>query len=230
MFAGEPGSGKTYLALWHAIQWTTFHNLRGLYFAADVSEVMVAARVAAALTAKTVKECEAEIVAGEGPATESLSQVSGLEFSFMPEITVEGMDLEVQAFGEKWGCWPDFSVVDNLSDVESEGADEWGSLRDTTKWLTHFAKATDTAVLALHHVNEGLFKPPHCPPRSAVAGKVNRKQSLIVTVGEYQEATNILPVAFVKNRSGRQRKDGKTTLSVKADLERAQFSDLGSAA
>ena len=43
MIAGQPGAGKSSIALWHATQWVSRHNLRGIYFSADSSELVQAA-------------------------------------------------------------------------------------------------------------------------------------------------------------------------------------------
>ena len=47
MIAGQPGAGKSLLALWHAIHWANEHGLKGIYFSADSAELGQASRALA---------------------------------------------------------------------------------------------------------------------------------------------------------------------------------------
>src|SRR5690606_34025672 len=101
------------------------------------------------------------------------------------------------AFVEAWGTWPDFIIVDNLTDVDGQSDDEWGTLRKVMKNLVSMARETGAHVLVLHHTSED-YKDDPCPPRKALQGKVAQKQSLVLTVGASDGKAQ--PVCPVKNR------------------------------
>lgn len=199
MIAGQPGSGKSSIALWLVTQWVARHGLRGIYFSADSSELVQAGRALAMVSeGVTTALAEQRLETGDEHSLEMLhGKLHGLGWCFDPDITYEVMVEEVQAFEELWGCLPDFLVIDNLTDVDGQAEDEWGTLRRVMKGLTALARSTGAHVLVLHHTSEE-FKDDPCPPRKAIQGKVSQKQSLVITVGEGDGRKK--PVCVVKNR------------------------------
>src|SRR5690606_22824273 len=180
-------------------QWVARHGLRGIYFSADSSELVQAARSLAMVSPfLPTEEAEQRVESGDDTALQTLhDELDGLAWSFEPDITYEVMELEVQAFIETWGTTPSFIVVDNLTDVEGQADDEWATLRRVMKNLVVLARVTGAHVLVLHHTSED-FKDDPCPPRKAIQGKVSQKQSLVLTVGGVQNGKQ--PVCPVKNR------------------------------
>ncbi len=59
-------------------------------------------------------------------------------------------------------------VVDNLMDVATDGGEEFASMRAIMKELKYLARATNSAVVVLHHTSEAVLGTP-CQPRSARA-------------------------------------------------------------
>lgn len=199
MIAGQPGSGKSSIALWMVTQWVSRHGLRGIYFSADSSELVQAGRALAMVsTGVPTALAEQRLEEGDEYSLDVLhSKLHGLGWCFDPDITYEVMVEEVEAFEELWGCLPDFLVIDNLTDVDGQAEDEWGTIRRVMKGLTGLARATGAHVLVLHHSSEE-FKDEPCPPRRAIQGKPSQKQSLVLTVGEGDGRRK--PVCPVKNR------------------------------
>ena len=199
MIAGQPGAGKSSIALWHATQWVSRHGLRGVYFSADSSELVQAGRALAMVSQGVSTELAEQRLTGEDDhSLEHLhTSLDGLAWSFEPDITYDLMTLEIEAFLEAWGTFPDFVVVDNLTDVDGQSEDEWGTLRKVMKNLVALARLTGAHVLVLHHTSED-YKDDPCPPRKALQGKVAQKQSLVLTVGASDGKTQ--PVCPVKNR------------------------------
>lgn len=199
MIAGQPGAGKSSIALWLATQWVSRHGMRGVYFSADSSELVQAGRALAMISQGVSTELAEERLKGEDDyALEKLHvDLDGLAWCFEPDITYKLMELEILAFQEAWGTHPDFVVVDNLTDVDGQEEDEWGSMRRVMKGLVGLARATGAHVLVLHHTSED-FKDDPCPPRKAIQGKVAQKQSLVLTIG--QSDGRVQPVCAVKNR------------------------------
>ena len=211
MIAGQPGAGKSLLALWHAVHWAEEHGLKGIYFSADSAELGQAARTLAMVMQNlSVSEAEAMIEREDEWALQRMSKVNNLYWSFEDDLSYENINDEIQAFVELWGVCPDFIIVDNLTDVEGQSDDEWATQRRALKALVQLARKTDAATLVLHHTSEDpKIKEDPCPPRSAIQGKCNQKPALILTVADkgYKR-----PVACVKNRYGQSDKTGRNAL------------------
>lgn len=207
MIAGEPGSGKSLLALWHALDWAEHHNLRGIYFSADSAELGQAAR-ALSMTKMNLSVTESEqLFKREDPiALDAMWELNNLCWSFEDDLSYDNINDEVEAFTELWGSHPDFIVVDNLTDVEGQAEDEWATQRRALKALVQLARHTDSATLVLHHTSEE-FKSDPCPPRKAIQGKCSQKPALILTLADRGDKR---PVAVVKDRFGKADKTGST--------------------
>lgn len=199
MIAGQPGAGKSSIALWLSTQWVSRHGLRGVYFSADSSELVQAGRALAMVSQGVSTELAEQRLSDEDDHSMEVlhERLDGLAWCFEPDITYDLMELEILAFLEAWGENPDFIIVDNLTDVDGQAEDEWGTLRRVMKGLVGLARFTGAHVLVLHHTSED-FKDDPCPPRKALQGKVAQKQSLVLTVGSSDGKTQ--PICAVKNR------------------------------
>ena len=78
-------------------------------------------------------------------------------------------------------------------------------MRAIMKELKFLARATNAAVIVLHHTSEAVQGTP-CQPRSALQGKVAQLPALICTLGV---AGTSMAVAPVKNRYGRASASGE---------------------
>ena len=216
MIAGQPEAGKSLVALWHAVQWVTHHNRRGIYLSADSAELGQAAR-ALAMKVNNLSASDAERLL-EDEDEWALNQMEGLNnlsWSFEDDLSYENINEEVEAFVELWGTTPDFIIVDNLTDVEGQAEDEFATLRRAMKALVQLARATDAAVIVLHHTTEDpKYDGDPCPPRSAIFGKVSQKPALVFTVAN---RGNQRPLACVKNRFGPSDKSGRTATWLRLD-------------
>lgn len=208
MIAAQPAAGKSLFALWHACAWAQ-QGLRGIYFSADSAELGQAARALAMVMMNlSVSEAEALLEKEDPWATDNLSKIDNLSWSFEDDLSYENIDAEIQAFQELWGCAPDFVIVDNLTDVEGQAEDEWATQRRALKALTQLARQTDAAVIVLHHTSEDdRIKEDPCPPRKAIQGKCSQKPALILTLSDWGPRR---PVAVVKYRYGMSDKSGRS--------------------
>lgn len=224
MVAGQPEAGKSLFALWHAVQWATNHNLRGIYLSADSAELGQAAR-ALAMKVMNLPASDAEKMLEEEDewALLQMEGLNNLSWSFEDDLSYENINEEVEAFVELWGTTPDFIIVDNLTDVEGQAEDEFATLRRAMKALTQLARATDSAVIVLHHTSEDpKFEGDPCPPRSAIFGKVSQKPALVFTVANRGDRR---PVACVKNRFGPSDKSGKTATWLRLDSSTLHYAE-----
>lgn len=208
MIAGQPGAGKSLLALQLALGWVE-QGLRGIYFSADSAELGQASRaLAMSVMNLSVREAEQMLEREDEWAIEKMGVLNNLCWSFEDDLSYDNIDEEVQAFVELWGCYPDFIVIDNLTDVEGQAEDERGSQSRALKALVQLARHTDAATLVLHHTSEDdRYKENPCPPRKAIMFKVSAKPALILTVADHGPRR---PVACVKDRYGKADKTGQT--------------------
>lgn len=227
LIAGQPGAGKSLMALWHALGWIR-HDLRGIYFSADSAELGQASRsLAMWMTGVSVKEAELMLEREDEWAVGAMEQMNNLFWSFEDDLTYDSIDDEIQAFWELWGSPPDFVIVDNLTDVEGQAEDEWGTQRRAMKALVQMARATDSATVVLHHTTEDdRIKEDPCPPRKAIVGKVSQKPALILTTADKGDRR---PVAVVKDRFGRSDKSGQTAEWFRLDEDSLKWYESGPA-
>jgi len=116
-----------------------------------------------------------------------------------PGWDADDIELEIEAFYELNGQYPELVVVDNLLDCTHSDGDEWASMRSLLREFKWWARETGAAFLVLHHTSEAVSGNP-APPRSAIQGKVAQTPALILTVANTTEG--FMCVAPVKNRYG----------------------------
>jgi replicative DNA helicase len=222
MIAGQPGAGKSLLALWLAVHWAQ-QGLRGIYFSADSAELGQAARALSMVMMNLpVREAEQMLENEDDWALEGVAKINDLFWSFEDDLSYENIDDEIQAFIELWGTCPDFIVVDNLTDVEGQSEDEWATQRRALKALVQLARKTDAAMVVLHHTSEDpRQKEDPCPPRSAIQGKCSQKPAVILTVADRGSRR---PVACVKNRYGSSDKTGQSANWFRLDEDTLHWS------
>jgi predicted ATP-dependent serine protease len=215
MIAGMPGAGKSALALHIAVH----AQVPTLYFAADTSRHTMQVRTDAMLTGRPMT------VAEEQPCgADVLSRSEHIAWSFDASPSSEDVRLEVAAFEEVHGMEPELIVVDNLIDLAEGGGDEWQALRATMKELKVLARDTQSSVLVLHHVSEGLKNMLFAPPRSSIQGKVAQLPALILTL-DSQTSAGSMTVGVVKNRYGAAAANGSYGVTLDIDLGSMSIQD-----
>lgn len=201
MIAGAPGAGKSTLALDIA----TRSGVPTLYCSADTHAHTVSLRLLANLSGREQAAIEPHM---NNPQYEqwvktTLAPSSHIRWCFESAPTIQRIEQEIDAFHELYGDTPDMVVVDNLTDVISDGQDEWGGMRTLLKDMKFLARFHDTAFLVLHHTSEGWNMQagtPHTPPRQALQGKVAQTPALVLTVSNHDPGW--LYVCPVKSRYG----------------------------
>ncbi|AYY11587.1 hypothetical protein EF847_01455 [Actinobacteria bacterium YIM 96077] len=219
--SAQSGVGKSKLALWMAVRWVVDHNLVGLYFSADSPERVQTVRALSMLNGQSTEKSEAQYRATE---FDDLERLQGLEWSFEPDITFDAIEEEIAAFDEKWGATPDFIIMDNLFDVETDAADEWAAVREASRTLAGVGWRTNSAVIGLHHVSDGEYKSV-CPSRDRVLGKASVKQSLMLTMGDHDPQRG-QPVAVVKHRHGPSDRSGNSAVWIPHNPQTMTFGDI----
>jgi replicative DNA helicase len=201
MFAGIPGVGKSTLALALALKM----KVPTLYISADTNAHTMAMRLASMISGKNQTDVEHMLENDVGWTKATLSKGSHIVWSFDSSPTLQDIDEEVQAFEELWGCPPTAIFIDNLMDIATDGGEEFASMRAIMKELKYLARATNAAIVILHHTSEAVDGKP-CQPRSALQGKVAQLPALICTLGVVGTSMAVAPV---KNRYGKADANGQ---------------------
>lgn len=173
--------------------------------------------------------------AGELAKSDNLERIyaivgnSPVRFSYNPSPTPASIELEVNAYKELYGCFPELIVVDNALDVVLENYEDQAQSLDTLMaWLHDLARSTQSCVIVLHHVT-GPYNDANQPiPLSGVKGQVGRVPELIMTLhkgmGEYGEPDE-LRVSTVKNRGQKADPSGSQFDSLSFDGFRMAITD-----
>ena len=201
VIAGQPGRGKTLLALWYAVH----SGVNTLYFSADSDQGTIFNRALATYLEEPVSEIKARRALDTkdprrielGEAAWDLSQ--RLRIQPDPSPTMDDIFEEVLAYVELTGDTPELIVIDNASNVVSLHENEWTGLRDTLRACHSLARDSESALLLLHHTSEGIGNPTRPGPMKATMGKVNALPEMILTVAMDGARYH---VAAVKNRDG----------------------------
>lgn len=212
LIAGQPGRGKTLLALWYAVRC----GEPVLYISADSDMGTVANRAAAVLMNKTVSDVKdmRESEAASEVEAELAALTRRLRIDPDPNPTIDGIYEEVLAFVELMGTTPSLIVIDVLMNVHADHDNEWTGMRDAMSAFHTLARESESAVVVLHHTSEDASSPTRPGPMKSIMGKVNQLPELILTVAMDGDHYN---VAAVKNRDGSADPKAESPLTVYVD-------------
>lgn len=219
MIAGQPGAGKSTIALTLALR----SGVRTLYFAADTSAHTMALRSLAALTNRPQPEIEKWMADDPVWAKSTLTAHTGhIRWCFDSAPSLDDIRDEIAVYEEVMGDSPELIIVDNAIDVTHQDGDEWSSLRSLMRELKWWARDTEAAILVLHHTSEGTEGHP-CPPRRAIHGKVSQTPALIVTVADQP---GFMALCAVKNRNGKADSSGQDASYLVYNPETMLLADI----
>jgi KaiC/GvpD/RAD55 family RecA-like ATPase len=216
LIAGQPGGGKTLLALWYAIT----SKVPSLYISADSDSRTIATRAAAIIMDKEVASVE-KLMDNEASVLleDALADgASHVRFAFDPAPSLQDIEEEIEAWIELHGSAPAAVYVDNLMNVASSSDNEWTALRDCMSAFHYMAREYESAFIVLHHVseNEKMSKPNYPAPRKALMGKVAALPELVLSVA-LDSGANAYRVAVVKNRHGKADPTAESYISLSAE-------------
>lgn len=219
LIAGQPGGGKTLLALWYAIT----SKVPSLYISADSDSRTIATRAGAIIMDKEVANVEKLMdtdasVLLEDALAEGASHV---RFAFDPAPSLQDIEEEIEAWIELHGSAPAAVYVDNLMNVAATSDSEWTALRDCMSAFHYMAREYESAFIVLHHVseNERMSKPNYPAPRKALMGKVAALPELVLSVA-LDSGANAYRVAVVKNRHGKADPNAEEYVTLAAEASK----------
>lgn len=218
--AGEPGSGKSSLALALAVR----TGVPTLFLTADTTRATVNKRLVAQLTGVDQHKAEALMEANPEWTSQVLSQVSHITFDDDSAPTVDKIEDLLESYGEMWGQYPHLIVLDNASDVVGQGGDEMSWLAALPRIARDWAQRCEAAMVVLHHTRE---QQTHgiCQPLSHLRGKIGAAPSLVLTLNS-KHTPGLLAVSPVKHRHGRPDSDGIDPVWLGYDAATMRISEV----
>lgn len=210
--AGVAGAMKTGLTLY----WVGRLGRPTLYFSADSEPFEMVERAAAMVTGDQMFQVRAN------PAhyAEVLDNLP-IRMVFEDSPSYRDLELEVAAYAEVHGRFPEVLVIDNLLNLVGENEDEWGAHRDHARVIHRITRITKATVLVLAHMGEDKVDPSQNPqPRTKLQGKVSQLPKLILSLAFDGQRLKIAPV---KNRFGPADASGHTYVELHVDPSRNQF-------
>lgn len=212
LIAGPPGALKTGLALYLVLRW----NRPTLYVAADVESFEIVERAGAAMSGDTMEQ----VRANPEKYTHLFKEVPNLRFSYEDSPTYQALEMDVAAYAEVFGRFPEVIVVDNVVNLVGESDDEWASHRDHAHVLHALAHRTQSAVIALAHMADDRQDPSTPAARSKLMGKISALPKAIWSLALDGDKLHVSPV---KNKHGREYPSGQVYATIHCDPGRSRF-------
>lgn len=210
--AGVPGAMKTGLTLY----WVGRLGKRTLYFSADSESFEMAERAAAMMTGDTMLKVRQNL----GAYADMLATLP-MRLVYDDAPTYKDVELEVAAYAEVHGAFPEVIVIDNLLNLTGENESEWAAHRDHARVVHRLTRITKAAVFVLAHMGEDKVDPTAAPqPRTKLQGKVSHLPKLILSLALQGDR---LKIAAVKNRFGPADPSGKTYVELYCNPATNQF-------
>ena len=192
LVVGPGSSGKSLLISNLVAKW----GRPTLAFLLDQDQATAAARFAATELDQPFLELKSHL---DSPtATEVLARMGYIQTDFKAEA-LEDIELQLDAYIERYGVPPEVLVVDNLGNMTSGYPDEWAALKALTLELDVMARKYEMLVICAHHTTDLPTTEPL--PRSNVLGKISQYPRMILSVA-YNPYSLDYKVAAVKNSSG----------------------------
>lgn len=211
LVVGPGGSGKSVFIANLLVKW----RRPALLFALDQDKATAASRLAATVLNEPFAELKDRL--DDGKVQSALSDLRFIQADFGAE-GMEDIQLQLEAYIERYGVPPEVLVLDNLGNMTSGYADEWATLKALSLELDQMARDYEMCVIAAHHTTDQLSIDPL--PRNMILGKIAQYPRLIISVAN--DGKGCFKLAAVKNSSGPQDPAATEPISLNCDLSRMQ--------
>lgn len=194
-----------------------------LYFSADSDEATMWSRAAAIATGYETSDIERQVREGNvrGWEAEVAEATRHMAFTYNTGPTDEEFHRELEAYGTKYGVYPEVIVMDNLRNLYAGSSDnEYAGLQDGCDFLHQVARETKAAVIALHHVTGEYVDGDKPIPRKGILGKLDKTPEMVLSLHRRGETLYVCPI---KSRQGRADARAEWMLPLYADLSRMHF-------
>ena len=202
--AGPPGAMKTGLILY----WVLRLNKPTVYFSADSEAFEIVERSAAAISGDTVETVRLNPEA----YAEQLRDVAGnVRFVYEDSPSYEDVELEIAAYAEVFGKFPEIIVIDNLMNLVGDNESEWAAHRDHARVIHRLTRITKASLIVLAHMSDDRTDPSTPAPRSKLMGKVGALPKMILSLAMKGDE---LRIAAVKSRWGPADASGQSYVTL----------------
>ena len=190
-----------------------------LAFLLDQDSATAASRFVATLVDEPFLELKADL--DSSLVLSALEDLSFVQTDFKAE-GLEDIELQLQAYIERYGVPPEVLVIDNLGNMTSGYDDEWSTLKALTLELDMMARNYEMLVICAHHTRDEPTTEPL--PRSAILGKISQYPRLIISVA-FNAFSNEYKLSAVKNSSGPTDSMAANPLTFSANLANMQITE-----
>lgn len=224
LIAAAPGVGKSVKALTVALRCGS----PGYYASADTDAFTMYLRAGAMFTGWSTNDIENAVNAGNTATVDAhLEKRSDVRMDFAGRIEIDTLEADLRAYAMTYGEYPHFIVIDNISNMESDG-EGYQALEASCDYLHELARETGAAVIPLHHVTGEYDDGIKPVPLSGLRGKISKVPETILTLFRNEES-NRLFVVPVKNRTGKNAAAANWWVPLKYDPARMKLEDLTNA-
>lgn len=218
-----PGVGKSAI-----VQYIVHHGEPGgaknktLYLSADSDEHTMWLRAASMSTGYDMGSIEKMVTDDNilGVEAEVGKQTAHIEFSYHSSPTDSDVQREIEAYGTKYGTYPEVIVMDNIKNLYAGEGGEFEALEGNCVFLQNLARETGAAVIGLHHATGEYESGDRAIPQGGLRGKLAKTPEVILTLHRTGDRMFISPV---KQRSGRANAQGQWNLPILVDMSRMSF-------
>jgi RecA-family ATPase len=203
------GAGKSAFILSYAVK----AKVSTLYFSADSDPFTQLSRMLSIEFGwPLARSTEMVRTSQLGEAAARLDDIP-IRFSYAASPTLDDIELELDAYCELYGDYPELVIIDNLTNVVTAQSEEdpFSGLESLLDYLHGMARATGSCVVPLHHVT-GPYNDAAKPiPLSGVKGQISRVPEMILTLHRVPQTfgSDSLRVSTVKNRSAKADPSGQ---------------------
>lgn len=210
---GPAGAMKTAMMLYYLLRL----GRPTLYLSADAEDFEMDERAAAAISGDTMEEVRRNPEKYRGMVQANASHIR-LVFEDSPTYT--DLELEVAAYAEVHGSFPEVIAIDNLMNLTGDNENEWAGMRDSARVIHRLTRITRAAVFVLHHMSDDRTDPSTPAPRKSLQGKISQLPKAIWSLAL---AGDRLRIAAVKNRWGPADPSGNTYVELYVTPANSRF-------
>lgn len=216
--AAASGVGKSQYASYVAVH--SFPKIPTLYFSCDTDILTLAARVGAGVLQQPVSSVENSIRGQDRDVVAEVEKATDhIWFAWDNQPTCQDIKNETEAYALATGEWPHLIVVDNLINVDSEGAAGHEQKDSVMAWLQQLAGKTNSHIMVLQHVTKEFENGLTPIPKAGLLDSVAKRPRLVITLFKINELS--LGFRVVKNSNGRMAADATYGVDLKVDFSRS---------
>lgn len=215
---GPPSAGKSLFTM----NLLAGMSIPSLAFFLDTTELTASARFAAILTQEDYLDIKSRIIDGDSRYHATLGErLPDVQAAFHAPGPEE-VQLQLDAFEQRYGLPPDVVLLDNLGNQASSFDNEWAVSKALSLEYDSMARREQVAFIATAHTTDLDSAEP--AQRTKLLGKISQYARLIFSVG-YNDATGEFKIAVVKNSEGKSDVRAEHPVTLWADPARMQLTE-----